>query len=361
MEEVASIGKDAAEEAAKIAAAEGQEHTAGDIQEAPKEAEKIPGSVPGSEVVVEEKVPLQTMGPLPPFGASAAALQPSSSKLVLVLAQTGLGASGSSAAVSADFNEEIQRILAPLYQGTEEADDSVTVAMDLSFLESVATGIKDMQSRHSKKWQALKEQRNSAGLMGQKLRDKGNELREWHSKQFQTLLRQQEVVTMAKEDVAAQEVRLAEREALLNAKEKDISAREGTLEATLRGKDEELEALVQQRTKDLEDKHKAALDTLSLDSAAQLKKVVEELAATSAAKSDLDQQVAKLVEDLAGSAKEIVALKEEAQKAETLLKEMQSQLSYRSRDLDTANGTIADVKARLGTLESRIESAGARE
>lgn len=107
LEEVASIGKDAAEEAAKIAAAEGQEHTAGDIQEAPKEAEKIPGSVPGSEVVVEEKVPLQTMGPLPPFGASAAALQPSSSKLVLVLAQTGLGASGSSAAVSADFNEEI--------------------------------------------------------------------------------------------------------------------------------------------------------------------------------------------------------------------------------------------------------------
>jgi hypothetical protein len=41
---------------------------------------------------------------------------------------------------------------------------------------------------------------------------------------------------MAKEDVAAREVRLAEREALLIAKEKDISSREGNLGATLRNK-----------------------------------------------------------------------------------------------------------------------------
>ena len=114
MEEVASIGKDATEEAAKISTAEGQEHTAGDVQEAPKEAEKIPDSVPGSEVVVEEKAPLQTMSSLPPFGTSAEALQPSLSKLALVLAQPGLGALGSSAAVSADFDEEIQRIVARL-------------------------------------------------------------------------------------------------------------------------------------------------------------------------------------------------------------------------------------------------------
>ena len=45
--------------------------------------------------------------------------------------------------------------------------------------------------------------------------------------------------------IAAREVRLAEREVLLNTKERDISSREGNLEATLRGKDEELEALVQ--------------------------------------------------------------------------------------------------------------------
>ena len=60
--------------------------------------------------------------------------------------------------------------------------------------------------------------------MDQKPRDKGSELRKWHYKQFQILLQQQEVITMAKEDVAVREICLAEREALLNTKEKDISA-----------------------------------------------------------------------------------------------------------------------------------------
>ena len=72
--------------------------------------------------------------------------------------------------------------MAPLSQRAEEADDSVSAVMDLSFLESVATGIKEMQNRYSQKWQALKEQHNFANLMDEKLRDKGNELREWHGK-----------------------------------------------------------------------------------------------------------------------------------------------------------------------------------
>ena len=49
------------------------------------------------------------------------------------------------------------------------------------------------------------------------------------------------------------------REVLFNTKEKDISAREGILEATLHGKDEELKSLVQQCTKDLEESHKHTL------------------------------------------------------------------------------------------------------
>ena len=50
-----------------------------------------------------------------------------------------------------------------------------------------------------------------------------------------------------------------------------------------------MEALVQQRTKELEDKHKAALDALTANSAAQLKKLADDLAAASTAKVDLDQ------------------------------------------------------------------------
>ena len=40
---------------------------------------------------------------------------------------------------------------------------------------------------------------------------------------------------------------------------------------------------------------------------------------------------------------------------------MQSQLSSKSQDLGTTNDTITDMKARLGTLESEIQSADARE
>jgi chromosome segregation ATPase len=132
---------------------------------------------------------------------------------------------------------------------------------------------------------------------------------------------------MAKEDVAARESRLTERTTLLDATEQSTSSREENLEAALHAKDDELEALVQQRTKEQEDKHKAALDALTTDSAAQLKKLADDLAAASTAMVDLDQQVAKLTEEIAGSAKEVVTLKEEAQKAEILLKELQSQLS----------------------------------
>ena len=103
--------------------------------------------------------------------------------------------------------------------------------------------------------------------------------------------------------------------AFLDAKEKDISSREENLAATLRGKDEELEGVVWQCTKELEDKHMVALDVLSSESAAHLNKVADNLAAASTAKTDLDQHVAKLTEDLAGSPNEIAALKEGARKA----------------------------------------------
>ena len=46
--------------------------------------------------------------------------------------------------MSAELDGEIQCILASLYQEVEEADDFVTVAMDLSFLESMVADIKEM-------------------------------------------------------------------------------------------------------------------------------------------------------------------------------------------------------------------------
>nr|XP_020162787.1 uncharacterized protein LOC109748156 [Aegilops tauschii subsp. strangulata] len=63
LEEVASIGRDAIDEAAKIVVAEGQGHAAGSVQEPLTETEQIPDSVPGAGAMVEEKTPFQTMDP----------------------------------------------------------------------------------------------------------------------------------------------------------------------------------------------------------------------------------------------------------------------------------------------------------
>lgn len=315
LEEVASIGRRAAEEASQITTREGQGQAAGVIQETQEEAEGSAAGVTGQASVVEEKMPLQTMAP-------PSAAGPLASLLAVIPSSSCPAVSDPSALAGDGFDEEIQRILAPLSLDAEEAGDSVDGAKDLAFLESMVAGLKEVQSRYGSRWRALKERHDSAALVEQKLKDRGDELHAWHKRQSHSVRQQESVLVMAKEELAAQETSLAEREALLDAREKEISAREGNLEVALRGKDDELEALVRQRTKDLEDGHKAALDALTQESSTQLKKISDELTAVFAAKADLDQQVNKLTEDLAGSTKEATALKEELQKAESALKEI---------------------------------------
>ena len=59
---------------------------------------------------------------------------------------------------------------------------------------------------------------------------------------------------------AADEAARNQHQAALNSQEEDLTACEAKLAAALRGKDEELEALVAQRTRELERRHKEALD-----------------------------------------------------------------------------------------------------
>ena len=59
---------------------------------------------------------------------------------------------------------------------------------------------------------------------------------------------------------ATAEVARNQHQATLNSQEEDLTAREAKLAAALRGKDEELEALVMRRTRELEQRHKEALD-----------------------------------------------------------------------------------------------------
>nr|XP_020159534.1 uncharacterized protein LOC109744774 [Aegilops tauschii subsp. strangulata] len=234
LEVVADIGRSAVDEAEKIVASEGRDLVAGGTQGSFAVVEHSVESAPVEELVIEAKIPLQTMGPLPTSRGAADALLSSSNTLVVVSLLPDIGAPDPS--------------------------------------------LKD----------------------------------------------QQEILQMMKEDVVAREGRLADHKASLDAREPEFSLWEGNLEATLHTRDESLETLVQQRTKELKDEHGAALDTRATDHVAQLKKLVKELDAASSTKAEIDSQVAKLNEDVAGSAKEVEALMEEARQAELLLGDVQS-------------------------------------
>ena len=69
----------------------------------------------------------------------------------MVLSLPGTRAPSPSSMTNAELNEELQRLLAPLSLGAGEADESVAITMDLSFMESMAAGMKEMQARHRQK------------------------------------------------------------------------------------------------------------------------------------------------------------------------------------------------------------------
>ena len=64
----------------------------------------------------------------------------------------------------------------------------------------------------------------------------------------------------AKNLATAAEAARTQHEAALNSQVEDLAAREGKLATTLRGKDEEVGKLVLQRTSELEQRHKEALN-----------------------------------------------------------------------------------------------------
>ena len=133
LEVVADIGRAAADEAVEIAAAEGQDLAAGNAQGSLAVVEHSSENLPKEEAAVEGKLPLQTMDPLPSSGIIMEIPPPLSSTLARVLSPPGTGAPDPFLMMGAELDEELQRLLAPLYRGAGEADDSAVVAMDLSF------------------------------------------------------------------------------------------------------------------------------------------------------------------------------------------------------------------------------------
>jgi DNA repair exonuclease SbcCD ATPase subunit len=154
---------------------------------------------------------------------------------------------------------------------------------------------------------------------------------------------------------------LTQRRVGLDAYAEDLAAREAALAAKLRSKDEELEKLVAQRTQELEQKHKEALEAHITDHASKLKEAVDAAEAAEAAKNKLAGKVEELEADLEKHGKEISTLKADREKTLHSLAEMHTTISGKIKELSAANGSIADLKLKLTMLEETLEISRPRE
>src|SRR3990170_8181624 len=137
--------------------------------------------------------------------------------------------------------------------------------------------------------------------------------------------------------------------------------REKALAAKLRGKDEEIEKLVTRRTQELEQKHKEALEALTVDHAGKLKETINAATAAEATKNELSDKVKKLEADLEERNKELLTLKGDREKTLHSLAEMQVAVSDKTEQLSSANDAIADLRLKLTTLEKSLEDGRTRE
>lgn len=137
LEEVANIGKSAAEEAARIAAGEVQEEAAGETQKIQEEVEGSAAGVTSPGMVIEEKMPLQTKAPSP-------SVSPSRSDLAIISSSSRPAPSDPPTLTGAGLDEEIRRIVVPLSLGDEEASVSADGAKDLVFFEPMVVGLKEL-------------------------------------------------------------------------------------------------------------------------------------------------------------------------------------------------------------------------
>nr|XP_040253455.1 tol-Pal system protein TolA-like [Aegilops tauschii subsp. strangulata] len=137
---------------------------------------------------------------------------------------------------------------------------------------------------------------------------------------------QDEARAQAAKDEAARHQPQAE----LNSCEEDLAAREEKLVATLCGKDEEIGKLVAQRTQELEQKHKEALDAQALVHAGKVKELEVE-------RDRLKEQALKVAE--------------EKDTLNGALVEAQGAVLGKAEELSRANDSIKDLKLKLEDKE----------
>ena len=112
------------------------------------------------------------------------------------------------------------------------------------------------------------------------------------------------------------------------------------LAAVLRGKDEELEALVARRTRELEHRHKEALDAQALAHAGKVREL-------EVAHDELKEQALKL--------------SNEKSTLNSTLAEAQGAAISMTGELSEAQNAVRDLKLKLEDLEKMLSESRARE
>ena len=138
---------------------------------------------------------------------------------------------------------------------------------------------------------------------------------------------------------AAAEAARNQHQAALDSQEEDLSAREAKLAATLRGKDEELEALVERRTHELGQRHKEALDAQALAHAGKIQELEVE-------RDGLKEQALRL--------------SDEKTRLNCALTEAQGVVISKTGELSEAQSSIRDLRLRLENLEKTLAESSAR-
>ena len=102
-----------------------------------------------------------------------------------------------------------------------------------------------------------------------------------------------------------------------------------------------------QRTQELEEGHKQAIETQAQGHATKLLEAIKIAEDAEAAKAKLESKVSKLEEELTGNREELLTLQASAQKAAHTLGDLQMQLSTKSQELSQATDTKEDLKLKL--------------
>lgn len=259
-----------------------------------------------------EEMEVDTTGDAALAGAShsiASEAPPVDKSLAVSSPRREVTAPGKTDAGERALEEADTKYVVPPITITEEERNAMDDAADLSFLKSMENSFKEMRQRYKRHCKKLQHRVDHLEKAEGEFMPKVNEAKLWHAEKFEDIRSHEAQLAASKEafvlEQAAAEMAQAEaakkaeetngelvqHKIHLDAHEEELAAREEKLAATLRAKDEEIQALLAKHTEELERKQGEALQAQALEHAEKLKEATDAADATGVAKANLESRV----------------------------------------------------------------------